>query len=96
MAPTARSRASAGALTRSIASSLRCLEMTRVQARARREAELQLPHALIRALQIARLLPRGRHQRFLMLLHDARAERRDAAMTRIEIQLIEPRRAPRA
>ena len=68
------------------------LEVTRVQARAGREAELQLPHALIRALQIARLLPRRGHQRFLMLLHDARAERRDAAMTRIEIQLVEPRR----
>ena len=58
------------------------------------QTELQLAHALVGALQIARLLPRGGHQRFLMLLHDARAERSDAALTRIEVQLIEPGRAP--
>ncbi len=65
--------------------------MPRVQADAHRQTELQLTHALIRALQIARLLPRGSHQRFLMLLYDASAKCGDAAMTRIEIQLIEPR-----
>ena len=66
-----------------------------MQARPGRHAQLQLAQALIGSLDIARLFPGRRHQRFLMLLNDPRAERRHAAMARIEVQLVEPVRRPR-
>ena len=42
--------------------------MARVQALADRHAQLQLAQALVGRLDLGRLLPRRRHQRFLMLL----------------------------
>ena len=70
-------------------------EVARVQPRADREAELQLAHALVRLLQLRGLLPRRGHQRLLMFLHDARAERGERTRARIEVELVQPRGAAR-
>ena len=56
------------------------------------EAHLQLSHALIHALQVARLVPGGGHERFLIFLYDARAKCGGGAPAGVEIQLVEPAR----
>ena len=64
--------------------------MLRVHRLADDEAQLQSAQALIGFPQFGGLLPRRRHQRFLLLLDHLRSERGDRAITRLEIELVEP------
>ena len=67
-------------------------EVAVVQARSDRHAELELAHPLVGAADLGGLLPCGGHQRLLVHLHDARAERRHRAPARIEVEHVEPGR----
>ena len=52
--------------------------------------ELGLTPHLIDPFDLAELLPRRRHQLFLLSLHDLRTERRDRSVAWIEIQFVQP------
>ena len=69
-------------------------EMPCVQALTHRHAHLELAQALVHRLDLRGLLPRRRHQRFLMLLNDLRAERRRRPPAGIQVQL-SPASSPR-
>ena len=67
-------------------------EDSRVIGRVHRATELRLSQSLVDLLDVAELLPGGRHQRFLLILDDLRAHRRGRPLTRIEIEIVQPER----
>ena len=69
----------------------RC-EMTGMQAFRGRQRQLALPQQLIGADDLANLLPRRRHQLFLVLLHDTRSQPGRDPPGRIHIQFAQPPR----